>query len=101
MPYPHEELVRAWLDGKTIQFRENADIWLDMDGPDVATKMPHFYRSGTEYRVKPVTIRYRVALMTYGSVQRTYSVDSLEREQRAANDPTFVRWISDWTEVTL
>lgn len=100
--YPHDELVRAWLDGKTIQFRERDDIWLDMDGPDVATKMPHFYRHGTQYRIKPVTIRYRVAMMKVGNGGLfNRSASCLTDEREIERDEKFVRWITDWIEVVV
>ncbi len=99
--YPHDALVRAWLDGKTLQYLDG-DVWIDIAGRDTADKMPHLYRTGTDYRVKPVTVRYRVALFEPVGMAGSYSAvatSSLvgERELRACDG--FVRWLTDWTEV--
>lgn len=100
-PYPHDALVRAWLDGKTIQYLVRG-IWYDMDGPGKVDKMPHFYREGTEYRIKPVAMRYRVGLQMVGSNRpHIFAVDNIEQERVMSGRSTFIRWISDWTEVVL
>ncbi len=103
--YPHDALVRAWLDGKTIQYLEyieGRNVWLDIDGPGVATKMPHFYSDFEHYRIKPVVVRYRVALLRRDDGGCfTESVSSPEGERTMSSDSLFVRWITDWTEVVV
>ncbi len=105
--YPHDALVRAWLDGKTIQYLEHIEgrnVWLDMDGPGVATKMPHFYPNFEHYRVKPAVIRYRVALVTHkGMHEPTFTLiaNNLEDEHRMLKAYSLVRWLTDWTEVVV
>jgi len=98
MTYPHDKILRAWLDGKAIQYLPTGTgVWLDIEGCDVATKTPHLYVDGrAEYRIKPVTVRYRVALYTDGRKTWTETVNTIEQERNAR---TPERWITDWIEV--
>ena len=97
--YPHDELVRAWLDGKTLQYLDG-DVWIDIPNANVADKLPHLYRSSTGYRIKPVMVRYRVALLAQSNGEHCpAAVDSLQEEHRLQGRPGFVRWLTDWTEV--
>lgn len=97
--YPHDALVRAWLDGKAVQFFDSAkSLWIDMDRAHRADKMPHFYREGTDYRIKPETVRYRVALMDNRS---TLTADNLQEERTLFAQPSFVRWLTDWIEAPV
>jgi hypothetical protein len=103
--YPHDALVRAWLDGKTIQYLDQSGhvlggVWVDIEGPGEASKVPHLYRSGTEYRIKPVTVRYRLALMDSGGLYVS-AITSLSEEHGFSRSKYFVRWLSDWTEVVV
>ena len=48
-PHKHCELIKAWADGAEIQRRKFAsDEWVDTD-PD--------WQVGTEYRIKPRTVK--------------------------------------------
>lgn len=99
MAYPHEELVKAWLAGKKIQFKDPVkDIWLDIEDPDDADKMPHFYRHGTEYRIKPTFVRYRVGMVLNGNL---IVANSMSAAKNAESSRDFVRWISDWHETQV
>ncbi len=102
--YPHDALVRAWLDGKTIQYLEHIEgrnVWLDMDGPGVATKMPHFYSAFEHYRIKPVVYRHRVALMGSGRITYQLLAKSPAEADSFAKSKDFVRWLTDWAEVVV
>ena len=96
MTYKHDTLIRAWLDGKTVQYR-NGLLWVDMPSVSEATKMPHFYQCD-EYRLKPIEIRVRLALLKN---YRTAVVHSLEEEIVIERTPSFLRWMSDWEEYSL
>lgn len=98
--YPHDALVRAWLDGKTLQYLDG-DVWIDIAGRDTADKMPHLYRTGTDYRVKPVTVRYRVALMAHLDGMFTMNAGSLQEEREMSKHSDFIRWLTDWAEVQV
>lgn len=104
MTYPHDPLIRAWLDGKAVQYRAiDSDLWLDIEPAATARKLPHFYADGsTEYRLKPVTVRYRVALL--GNLPLGYwtnTVESLLDERDLTASPDFIRWLTDWIEVQV
>lgn len=105
--HPHDALIRDWLDGHVIQYRPTGsdDPWLEMASAASARKMPHFYTDGTtEYRRKPVTVRYRVALMNplkIGQRQHCFAVETVEAETLTATHKGFVRWLTDWTEVEV
>ena len=99
--YPHDELVRAWLDGKTLQYLDG-DVWIDIPNANVADKLPHLYRKQDCYRIKPVTVRYRVALLKFTDPRDGYytlAADSLQEERELSDRNDFVRWLTDWTEV--
>lgn len=99
--YKHDAILRAWLDGKAIQYLPTGtDVWLDIEPAETATKTPHLYTDGrAEYRIKPVTVRYRVALVRTGPVLGAHAVSSLEGERGLSTSAGFVRWITDWIEV--
>ena len=105
MTYPHDELIRAWLDGQAVQYLDTSAsgelIWIDMPSPDKADKLPHFYRTD-QYRLKPQTFRVRHALMR--SKASSYSwvatAHDLTEESVVAGESAFIKWLDDWTELT-
>lgn len=54
-PRKHAELIKAWADGKDIQYKNNTDIWVNVDHP--------LWGPETEYRVKP-----KPDVVKYGNV---------------------------------
>ena len=47
----HDEVIRAWLDGKEIEFRSsNTRPWIPFDGNGFTNPMTY---PGMEWRVKP------------------------------------------------
>lgn len=104
MTYPHDPILRAWLDGKAIQYLPTGtDVWLDIEGCDTATKTPHLYTDGrAAYRVKPVMVRYRVALIGGTAPGRwTSTADSLLEARDIEDRNDFIRWLTDWIEVQV
>lgn len=104
--YKHDAILRAWLDGKAIQYLPTGtDVWLDIEPAASATKTPHLYTDGrAEYRIKPVTVRYRVALMSptkIGQKHYCFTVETVEAETLTATHKGFIRWLTDWTEVEV
>ena len=56
---------------------------------------------GSEYRVKPETVRYRVSLHQ-DFVGRFYTMVSDGDEEAEGNHGTqFIRWLTDWQEVEV
>ncbi len=105
MTYPHDELIRAWLDGQAVQYLDKSQsgelIWMDMPSPDKADKLPHFYRTD-QYRLKPQTVRVRHALMRSkvgGSTWINTATDMVE-ESVISKEVSFIKWLDDWTELT-
>lgn len=96
--HPHDALIRAYLDGKAVQYLEPGSDWRDIEPADTVKKFPHFY-ADRAYRLKPVTIRYRVALLCNEAHYSTATVDNLEGERRLSANSQFVRWLTDWIEV--
>ena len=96
MTYPHDTIVRQWLNGVPVQYLKGG-IWINLPAPDAADKMPHFYPSGA-YRVKPRAIRYRLADLGHGT-RPAVAFD--EREAfTIENGSTFLRWLTDWQEIS-
>lgn len=92
--YPHDKLVRAWLDGKPVQYLNDTGVWVTMGSPASAKKMPHFY-ARMQYRLAPVEIRVRHALV--GGL--VHMAQSLADEKRISSLPDFNRWLDDWVEL--
>lgn len=88
-PHKHAELIKAWADGATIQWRNtyNPD-WADITYPSWNTE------NWVEYRIKPKTIKYRLYLNRYGRVTAWGNT---------TQDPTysFIKWLGDWQEVEV
>ena len=45
--HPHEKVMREWLDGKAIQYKNNNDEWVDIAPYETS------WSNSIEYRVKP------------------------------------------------
>ena len=99
MQHPHDQLIRAWLDGRAVQYydADRGGIWIDLEPPHMCSKLPHFYAHG-QYRLKPVILRFRVGLNT--SLE-PFAVRSVMAEHAAERAEWFDRWIGDWQEVVL
>lgn len=99
--HKHYDVIMAWAEGKPIQFRTRTGAswidWLDHLSPA--------WNAAVDYRVKPATMRYRVALLSHGADIGGYythacSYEDNERDNREAWT-SFVRWLGDWQEVVV
>jgi len=97
MPHPHDALIRAWLDGQTVQYLDG-QLWRNIEPPAAVDKMPHFY-SDQKYRLAPQVFRVRHALMRASSGPWVTMVTNLAEETTISQRPHFVRWLDDWTEL--
>lgn len=93
MKHPHDTLIRAWLDGRAVQYMVSG-LWVDLEPPDRVEKMPHFYTS-EQYRLRPVTVRYRLWLDRAGTPRLAHSLEAATRAEQS-ND--FLRWFTEWDE---
>ncbi len=62
--HPHKEVMKAWLEGATVQVRvgNNARTWRDLADADSAGEWPLF-SPALEFRVKPEPRKVFVCLM--------------------------------------
>jgi hypothetical protein len=95
--YPHDAMVRAWLDGKTVQWLDVDDTWVDLAPPDAVKKMPLFYPT-SKYRLKPITVRIRIGVMANGNPALAASLQQADLLERRDG---FLRWLTDWQEFTV
>jgi hypothetical protein len=87
-------IVQAWADGADIQYRYAplAD-WSDASHP--------CWSKEVEYRIKPKTIRWRVALLR-GSDDSVFTVLAYPNFGWDKKEPPeFIRWLTDWQELEV
>jgi hypothetical protein len=90
--------LQAIVEGKTVQIKYvGSSSFIDYrhDLPGVPTE-------GAEWRIKPATIKYRVALWKDGNGNfDTISLGSEKAAQIFEMRGLFVRWITGWIEVEV
>lgn len=103
-PHKYAEVIKAWADGKVIQFRKDERItcdcgWRDWK-PDFHNASPEFSNLIiTEWRIKPEKKKYRILEVKdiygkpYPSLVNTDGGAAL-----VSNQSEFVRWVTDWIE---
>ena len=85
-------IVQAGAEGKTIQWRHDcATGWVEPS---------QVHRTG-EYRIKPETIKYRIALMHNYYTNKLYTVSISDSYKEVESQPTFARWIGEEQEVEI
>jgi hypothetical protein len=95
--HAHFNEIVAWANGAAIQSQRRNGDWYDDDEP-------HWYPD-VNYRVKPETIKYRVALFKRLEDGSLYTVTcdnvggSGGEYDFSKKYENFVRWITDWIEV--
>ena len=97
MRHKHADEIIAWAYGATIQVKlgDNPIRW-----EDVARNNPS-WDEDCEYRAKPETLNYRVALFERdaGGYYITTCDDREIGDLQECNN--FVRWLTDWIEVEI
>lgn len=87
-PHKHAALIKQWADGAEIQYRPTSNhVWGDV-------AYPPWHCEG-EYRVKPVTRKFRIALMLQDVIhisRDNFNASCIETHRN------FVRWLTDWIE---
>ena len=88
-------VMQGYVDGKEIQC---TDV-LGKTGYWSNPVFPQWDFSLYKYRIKPVkeVLRYRVALFSHGGYD---CVQTVYENFNKNESPTFVRFLSDWTELT-
>lgn len=96
--HKHYDVIVAFAKGKQIQFKDEAMVaWEDWPH----SYAPAFFNS-SDYRVKPETLRYRVALCKESDdVLWTITIDNNRQGTDVESASYFVRWLTDWVEVEV
>lgn len=69
VPRKHSEIIKAWADGKQIQYYDGlCDTWLDIDNPD--------WCENQSYRVKPEVVKPKWPETTLSDVSLMYAYRS-------------------------
>lgn len=96
--HKNADAIKAWADGKPIQFRLNFDLeWTDWHEPDNG-RAPLFNSPGVEWRRKPKTdtLWYTNALYYNGIKYWVETVMADEFSLDLCQEKEFVRCIGDW-----
>lgn len=89
-PHKHAKVIKAWADGAKIQYYFRGGFQQEWRN----TMYPDWNDPYVEYRVKPETKKYRVALFNSG----VYVTESQDVANRWEHNQHFKRWLSDWVE---
>lgn len=100
--HPNYEFIVAFAEGKQLQWRHNSSMWIDFGADaDPGPWCTPDWRN-IEWRIKPETRWYRVALFKAGDNELwTNTVSSAEDENHARASDTFVRWLTNRIEYTV
>lgn len=94
--HKHADVIIAWAEGKDVQVKHpQGGGWCALE-----SSTPHFYANG-EYRIKPATKKYRVALfISCGDDGETYTATANTHESADiyATSKRFIRWLTGWIE---
>lgn len=96
MKHKHYDLIVAWAAdaSRKVQCRRPLGQWTTLDETPL-------WKPGLEYRFADSVLRYRVALFEDGGAGRwTAIANNAQDEEDLCRAPFFIRWITDWTEVT-
>ena len=90
-PRKHADLIHAWADGADIQLRV-FNTWINISYPA--------FSENEEYRLKPKTYRYRMALMCEHCIDKKYFAVAMNASNATDIEchPCFVKWFTDWKE---
>lgn len=98
--HPHDAVIRAWLDGKTIQVYYS-DEWLDSQ-PIHGTNCIPLFHPQLQYRIKPTVLKYRKYIYNNGGRPSITLISPFFSPENIEADPRFIRWIdTEWQEVEV
>jgi hypothetical protein len=100
IPHKYKDVIIHYANGGKIQCRmvgAGKSEWQDHD-----LGSPAFDAVDVEWRIKPKTLRYRVALCNWSN---KYYIKIAEDEGSErlyeTTQPQFVKWLTDWIEVKI
>jgi hypothetical protein len=87
------QVMQAFAEGKQIQGRRagQGNDWMTMVSP-----VWDWYNS--QYRIKPETKKYRVALRRVHNGPLAFIINSESLAQQVEQWEDFIKWLTDWTE---
>lgn len=89
--HKHADVIIAWAEGDEVEYRINPKHpWVEADNPG--------WYENYEYRVKPATKKYRVALFKDSDYYTLTVGVQEEDDDYYENCPSFIRWLTDWVE---
>ena len=99
--HPHDAVIRAWLDGKTVQRQHHlSGKWLDIPAHNICWVA--FFNPEDSYRIKPTVAKYRRYIYKSEDgyvVAMPAFVDDVSNIEKW---PGFIRWIdTEWQEVEV
>lgn len=100
MAYKHRDVVIAWMDGETIQFKFDGD-WVDEVPFSQALHIPDIYH---EYRIKPKPVMIRHALHSLATAPLVYVKNYNEKEDKVSKEAEYdpdIIWLDDWHEASF
>lgn len=93
--HKHADVIIAWANGAEIEYRNlPGATWMSVGA------IPGWVEN-YEYRVKPPTKKYRVALFGFSNEaasRYTACTDIQEEADQYEQHKSFVRWLTDWVE---
>ena len=99
MTTPHKwaDVIKAWADGKEIQYR-----YLHFPDEWMTANMPNFHMDNIQWRIKPETVKYRRYLWNQGKYVAVGALNDnilSTTPHYIERDNNFIRWIDDeWQE---
>ena len=92
--HKHADVIIAWAEGKDVQvWDKGTKCW-----GYVKTSTPAFIEDW-EYRIKPPTEKYRVALFSkYDEAPFAVASNSQLVADSFESLPGFIRWLTDWID---
>ena len=89
MRHKHADEIIAWANGAQFQRQNRDGEWVDDNYP--------YWYPDVNYRVKPKTLKYRVALLQFdGCYEIALMIDA-----DTPLDSAFVRWLTHWAQVEV
>ena len=112
-PRTNSDIIHAYADGYDVQFlkasffaedfgnNEFSNLeWIDYN--PLQKDAPQLGAVVYKWRIKPNTIKYRVALCKMGKVYWASVVNTVEEESKLELEySTLVQWLTDWIEVDV
>lgn len=101
-PHKYAKEIIHWANGGEIQYQNTShhtNLWYEYEDEG---GIPAFNADNLKWRIKPETLRYRVALMkTSNGACYTRTANNDEEFNRYLDSLHYVDWISDWIEVEV